>query len=503
MLEIGARVLTPEDVEAVARGGSVRLAPAARDRMARARSVVEAMVAAGRPLYGVTTGVGTLCSVAISAADAQTLQHNIVRSHAAGVGPALSESSVRAIMFLLAAALARGHSGVRPLVVETLLAMLACGVHPVIPEQGSLGASGDLAPLAHLALVLMGEGEATHRGARLPGAEALARAGLVPVILEAKEGVALINGTHLMAGLGCLFLLEAERLAAVADVAGALTLEALRGTDQAFHPRLHRLRPHPGQVASADHLRRLLAGSGRVARDAYPRIQDPYSLRCMPQVHGATRTALAHLREVLAVEINSVTDNPLVFPEDDEVISGGNFHGQPLALALDYATIATAELASISERRIERLVNPAHSGLPPFLVEGAGLHSGYMVAQYTAAALVSENKVLCHPASVDSIPTSADQEDHVSMGAAAARKALRVLAHSQQVVGVELVLAAQAIDFGEGPLGQGTAAAYHAVRSALPRLTADRVMADDLAAGAELVRSGAVLAAASAALASG
>lgn len=492
MIEIDGRTLSLEAVEAAASGASARLAEAVRARVERGREMVDDILRSGRPVYAISTGVGPLCAVPISAADARTLQVNIVRSHAAGVGPPLPEPVVRAIMVLRANALACGHSGVRPLVIDMLLEMLARGVHPIIPEQGSLGASGDLAPLAHLALVLIGEGEAIFQGARLSGAEALARAGLSPLVLQAKEGIALINGTQLMSALGTLFLLQAERLADTADIAGALTIEALGGTDRAFLPLLHKARPHPGQAVSAQRILEALKGSERVVGQGYSRVQDAYSLRCMPQVHGAVRQALAHLREVLAVEINSATDNPLLFPDEGEVISGGNFHGEPLALVLDYAAIGVSELASISERRVERLVNPQLSGLPAFLTTREGLNSGYMLAQYTAAALVSENKVLCHPASVDSIPTSANQEDHVSMGAHAARKAMAVLQNSQQVLGIELAVACQAIEFGEGRLGKGTEAAIRAVRAVVPRLGEDRSVANDFAAGLMLVRSGAL-----------
>jgi histidine ammonia-lyase len=339
----------------------------------------------------------------------------------------------------------------------------------------------------------MGEGEAVYQGIRLAGGDAMRRAGLEPLVPKAKEGMALINGTQFMSALGTLFLLDAERLALLADVAGAMSLEALRGTDHAFMACLHAARPQRGQPESARHIRALLRGSDRIARNGYGRVQDAYSLRCIPQVHGAVRQALAHLREVLAVEINSATDNPLIFAEEGLVVSGGNFHGEPLALALDYATAAVAELASISERRIERLVNPHLSGLPAFLTPEGGVRSGYMLAQYTAAALVSENKVLSHPASVDSIPTSANQEDHVSMGAHAARKALQVLRNSQQVLAIELVSASQAIEFGVGALGLGTAAAYRTVRTAVRHLDEDRILSEDLRAGADLVRSGAVL----------
>ncbi len=490
MLEIDGRTLTLEAVETVATGARVGLAPEARAKVQKSREMVEQVLRERRPIYGVSTGVGELCTVSISPADAQALQRNIVRSHAAGVGGPLPKPVVRAMMVLRANALASGYSGVRPLLIDRLLDLLNCGVHPLIPEQGSLGASGDLAPLAHLALVLMGEGKATVGGRLLPGAQALEQAGLAPLVLEAKEGIALINGTQFMTALGTLFLLEAERLAKLSDVAGALTLEALGGTDQAFHPLLHRARPHPGQLESAQYLGALLQGSTRIQHSTYPRIQDAYSLRCMPQVHGAVRGALAHLRTVLTIEVNSATDNPLLFPEEGEILSGGNFHGEPLALALDYAAMAVAELASISERRIERLVNPHLSGLPAFLTDRGGLQSGYMLAQYTAAALASENKVLCHPASVDSIPTSANQEDHVSMGAHAARKAGMVLRNSQQVIAIELLSAAQAVDLGAGALGIGTSAAYAAVREIAPRLEEDRVIAHDFEMALELVKGG-------------
>ncbi len=496
MVEIDGRNLTLEQVEAVSLGAPAALASSARRAVERSRAVVSSIVETGRPVYGISTGVGELRTVTIPADHVEHLQRNILRSHAAGVGNPVPDVAVRAMMLLRANALACGYSGVRPAVIETLLQMLAKGVHPVIPEQGSLGASGDLAPLAHLALVMIGEGEAMLGGTRLPGGAAMRRAGIEPLAPQAKEGLALINGTQFMSALGTLFLLDAERLANLADVAGALSLEALRSTDDAFAERLQAARPHPGQVESARHLRALLGGSSRIVQRDYQRVQDAYSLRCMPQVHGAVRQALAHLRAVLAIEINSATDNPLIFPDDGVVISGGNFHGEPLALALDYATAAVAELASISERRIERLVNPYLSGLPAFLTPGGGVRSGYMLAQYTAAALVSENKVLAHPASVDSIPTSANQEDHVSMGAHAARKSLQVLRNSQQVLAIELVAACQGVDFGTGNLGVGTRAAHRAVRERVPRLDDDRVLSSDFAAALELVCSGAVLRAA-------
>ena len=499
-LEIDGRTLRLSDVEAAAQGARVALSAAARERVERARTMVQDILRDRAVVYGISTGVGDLCTTIIPPDGLRTLQQNIIRSHAAGVGAALPEPVVRAMLLLRANALAAGHSGVRAQLIDMLLALLNARIHPIIPEQGSLGASGDLAPLAHLALVLTGEGEAVVDGARLSGREALRRRGLAPITLEAKEGMALINGTQLMSALGAQLVLDGERLAALADVAGALSLEALGGTDRAFAPALHAARPHPGQGASAAHLRRLVAESERVAHAEYARVQDAYSLRCMPQVHGAARQALAHLRDVLTVEINSATDNPLLFPDTGDVVSGGNFHGQPLALPLDYVTCALAVLAGISERRIERLVNPHLSGLPAFLAPHGGLQSGYMLAQYTAAALVSENKVLSHPASVDSIPSSGNQEDHVSMGAAAARKARRVLEHAQQVTGIELVVACQAVDFGRGRLGRGTAAAYRAVRDRVGRLTDDRPVGADLTLGLALVQSGAVLDAVQAAI---
>ncbi|QIA26205.1 histidine ammonia-lyase [Thermaerobacter sp. PB12/4term] len=508
----------------------VALDPAARQCMEASRRRVEAAVARGEILYGITTGFGKLADVAIPPAQARQLQENLLRSHAAGVGEPLPTPVVRAMMLLRANALARGFSGVRPEVVERLLDLLNHRIHPVVPSRGSLGASGDLAPLAHLALVLIGRGAAEVDGQVLPGARALARRGLEPLALEAKEGLALINGTQAMTALGCLAVEEGLYLAAVADAAGALTLQALRGIPAAFDPRIHALRPHPGQQAAAAHLRRLLAGSRLVTEPGQLRVQDAYSLRCMPQVHGAVRDALAHAARVLAVEANSVTDNPLIFPDEPgpgdepggaagvfasrgataaggatpgassaseatgaagatgDVLSGGNFHGEPVALVLDYAAMALAELAGIAERRIERLVNPQLSGLPAFLTRHGGLNSGLMLAQYTAAALVSENKTLAVPASVDSIPSSANQEDHVSMGMTAALKLWRVVEHTRQVLAIELLCAAQALDLvGPAGLSPATQAVYEAVRAAVPPLDGDRELAPDMAALAELL----------------
>lgn len=490
-IEVGEPLGLPE-VLAVARGGApVALAPAARGRVLAARAMVEALVEQRRPVYGITTGFGKFADVIISAEETDELQRNLLVSHAAGVGPALAEEAVRAAMLLRAQALAQGHSGIRPETLELLLAMLNAGVHPVIPEQGSLGASGDLAPLAHMALVLIGLGEATCRGERLPGAEALARAGLRPVRLGAKEGLALINGTQIMTGMGALAVADGQVLLKVADIAGALTAEALGGIPAAWDARIQRLRLQPGQVAAAENLRRLVAGSALTTAPGEVRVQDAYTLRCIPQVHGASRAALEHVARVVGAELNAVTDNPLLFPAEGDVLSGGNFHGQPVALAMDYLAIALAELANISERRTERLVNPQLSGLPAFLTPQGGLHSGLMIAQYTAAALVSENKVLAHPASVDSIPTSANQEDHVSMGTIGARKARQVVKNVQHVLAVELLCAAQALEFTDPRgLGAGTRAAYKALRQHVPPLRDDRVLHPDMAQAARLIASG-------------
>jgi histidine ammonia-lyase len=498
---IDGRTLRVEDVVAVARGrAEVRLDAEAAARVARARGLVDRHAASSTAVYGVNTGFGYLKNVRIDAADLERLQVNLIRSHAVGVGAPLPEDQVRALMVLRANVLATGLSGVRPATLELLLALLNAGVHPIVPKKGSVGASGDLAPLAHLALVLIGEGEAMLDGERLPGAEALRRAGLEPLRLGPKEGLCLVNGTQAMGALACLALVDAEALADTADVIGAASLEGRRGTVVAFDPRIHAARPHPGQRASADRLRALLQDSEIAASHAdCDAVQDAYSFRCMPQVHGASRDVLAFVRRTLEIEINSGTDNPLVFAEDETgeaLLSGGNFHGQPLAYAMDFLAIAVAELASISERRIEQLVDPALSGLPPFLVRASGLNSGYMMAQVTAAALVAENKVLCHPASVDSIPTSANQEDHVSMGMTAAVKAHEVIANARWVLAVELLCAAQAIHLLGLRPARGVQAALDALRAVVPPLDEDRVLAPDVEATAALIASGAVRAAA-------
>ncbi len=507
--------LTIDDVEAVARHGApVSLDVHARERMLEARAVIEELVSAEAVVYGVTTGFGDLASTFVPAADVDRLQENLLVSHAAGVGAPFAREIVRAMLLLRANTLALGHSGCRPEVVDQLLAFLRLGIHPVVPSQGSVGASGDLAPLAHLALPLIGRGSVELHGAVLPAMVALRESALEPLVLGAKEGLALLNGTQMMSSIGALLLADADRLGRTASVVAAMSVEALLGTDVAFAAAYQLARPHPGQVAVAAELRWVLRDSGlqRAHHPSGHKIQDPYSLRCVPQVHGAVRDALDHLRRVLDIELNSATDNPLVFPGGGvadadamatgggRVISGGNFHGEPVALALDFAKLAIAELGAISERRTALLVDPRlNGGLPPFLAPASGLESGMMLYQYTAAALASENKVLAHPASADSIPTSANQEDHVSMGSIAARHARTVLEHVEQIIAIELVVAAQALDFritlvpGAAP-GAGVSEALTLVRGRVGHLDRDREPGPDLAAAAALVRSGALAA---------
>ncbi|HEV3468395.1 MAG TPA: histidine ammonia-lyase [Pyrinomonadaceae bacterium] len=494
MLELDGQSLSLEEVARVARGGAVSLAAAARRRMEESRGVVERIIAESRVVYGVNTGFGKLSDVSIAPEELRALQLNLVRSHACGVGPALSEEETRAVMLLRANVLAKGLSGARPVVADTLVSMLARGVHPVIPEKGSVGASGDLAPLSHLALCCVGEGEAFYEGERLPGGEALARAGIEPLSLEAKEGLTLLNGTQALTAVGALALERAERAARAADVAGAMSLEALKGTPAAFDERLHLARPHAGQVEVAARLRELLRDSEIRAShlENDPRVQDAYSLRCMPQVHGAARDALHHARRVVEVETGGATDNPLVFADTGGVVSGGNFHGAPLALAFDYAAIALVHLGNIVERRIDRLVNPdKNEGLPPFLTAQAGVASGYMVAQIAAVALLNECKVLAHPASTDNLPTDGGKEDHVSMGMTAATKLRRVVENIETVVAIELLAAAEGLEH-RAPLmpGRGARRAYEAVRAHAPRLDADRPLAPDFERIAEALRRG-------------
>ena len=522
-LHINGSDLTLEAVrEVAAERRAVLLLPEAREAVDRARAVVDALVAENRVSYAITTGVGKLADVRIAGEQIRELQLNLVRSHAAGVGEPLSIAETRAMMLLRANSLSKGHSGVRGAVIDTICEMLNRGVTPMVPSQGSVGASGDLAPLAHLALALIGEGECLgskddEKGARIPAADALRRAQVRPLVLEAKEAVSLINGTQGMLAVGVLALLAAENLADTADVIGALSLDALRGTDVAFDERIHKARPHPGQLRSAANLRKMLEGSQlRESHRDCARVQDAYSLRCMPQVHGAVRDTVAQCREVMEIEVNSAVDNPLVFMKshvgtgaspvqaergfagiEADVLSGGNFHGQPVAFALDFLGIALTALAGISERRLERLVNPAlNEGLPPFLAAGAGLNSGFMMAQVAAASLVSENKVLAHPASVDSITTSGNKEDYVSMGMTAALKLKRIVENARNAMAIEAMAAAQALDF-LAPLktSKRGQAAHAAVRSVCATMDKDRVMYQDFARIAELIASGKVAAA--------
>ncbi|ABS26216.1 histidine ammonia-lyase [Anaeromyxobacter sp. Fw109-5] len=548
--------LTLEEVEAVALGRArAELSPGARERVRRSRALVEARLEDGEPHYGINTGFGTLAEVRIDRPDLERLQRNLVLSHAAGVGAPLPLAEARALMLLRANVLAKGVSGIREETLDLLLALLERGVIPVVPERGSVGASGDLAPLAHLALLLIGEGEAFllaggrddaapprpplapgqphpaapalaaggrddaapprpplapgqphpaapalaaehHRLAaeRLPSREALRRVGLAQVVLQPKEGLALVNGTQAMAAVGTLTLLRAERLAALADLAGAMTLEGLLGSHRPFAAEIQAVRGQPGQIAAAARLRDLLSASELNASHQGPgchKVQDPYSLRCMPQVHGAARDGIAFCRATLGREVNAATDNPLVFPDTGEIVSGGNFHGQPVALALDVLAISASHLAAISERRVEQLVNPSLSGLPPFLAPRHGLNSGFMIAQVTSAALVSENKVLCHPASVDSIPSSAGREDHVSMGMTAALKARQVVENVRTCLAIELLVAAQALDL-RAPLRPAAkvAEAHRRIREAVPRLDEDRELHRDIEAVCRLVDGG-------------
>jgi len=501
-LLLDGETLSLEEIRDVARGGvHVELAPEALARVERARALVDRVAAGEAAAYGINTGFGTLAEVRIDRKDLRTLQRNLLLSHAAGVGTPLPVPEARALLLLRCNVLAKGYSGIRPRTLQLALDMLNRGVIPVVPERGSVGASGDLAPLAHLALVLIGEGEAFVGTERLLGRAALARAGLEPVVLEAKEGLALVNGTQAMCAVGALALLRGEALTEVADLAGAMTLEGLLGSHRPFLPPIQAVRPHPGQTAVAEHLRALLRDSEIVVSHAdCSKVQDPYSLRCMPQVHGAVRDGLSYGRRVLSIEVNSATDNPLVFPGEDLIVSGGNFHGQPVSLALDVLAIACTQLSAISERRVEQLVNPALSGLPPFLAKNSGLNSGFMIAQVTSAALVAESRVLSHPASVDSIPSSAGREDHVSMGMTAALKARQVVEFTRSCLAVEVLVAAQALDFRK-PLraGRGVAAAHAAVRQVVPSMEEDREIHRDIEAVSALIDSGELLAAAHAA----
>ncbi len=473
----------------------VELAPHAIARVDGSRALVEKMAASDVPTYGINTGFGTLSEIRIDKKDLRELQRNLILSHAAGVGTPLPVGEARALLLLRANVLAKGYSGVRRSTLQLALDMLNRGVSPIVPERGSVGASGDLAPLAHLALVLIGEGEAMFDGQRVPGRVALERAGLVPVVLEAKEGLTLVNGTQAMCAVGVPALLRADDLAELFDVSGAMTLEGLLGSHKPFVAEVQDVRPHQGQKACAAHLRQVLAGSELVATHAHcAKVQDPYSMRCMPQVHGAAREGLAFARRILEVEVNAATDNPLVFTETESIVSAGNFHGQPVSLALDVVSMALTQLMSISERRVEQLVNPALSGLPAFLAKNSGLNSGFMIAQVTSAALVAESRILCHPASVDSIPSSAGREDHVSMGMTAALKARQVVGHAVYALAIELLVAAQALDLRlPHKPGVGAAAAHQLIRSKVPHMEKDRELHKDISAVAALIDSGELL----------
>ncbi len=499
-LKLGTAPLTLTEVYEVAvKKRTVELSSVAIEKIQRAHDFLISKIKTGATFYGVNTGFGLLSNVRIPSQDIEKLQYNLLRSHACGIGSPLEDQYVRAMLLLRASNLAIGHSGVSLALVQQILAVLNRGIIPIIPEQGSVGASGDLAPLSHLALVLIGEGKArisgVNGGREMTGIEALNSVGLEPIRLGPKEGLALINGTQFMTAMGVLNLLEAEHQCDIADLAGAMSVEALRGTTSAFDPEIQSVRPHPGQVLVASHLRNILLSGGvkseiATSHENCGKVQDPYSLRCMPQVHGASRDTLAFVRQVLEREINSVTDNPLLFPVEGKILSGGNFHGQIVAIAMDALAIAVAELASISEQRISKLVNPATSDLPPFLTTQGGLNSGFMIVQVVAASIVSENKTLCHPASVDSIPTSADKEDHVSMGAWGARKAKKVVANTQRVLMLELLSAAQGIDLLRPRKSSQVIEKVHAlIRQKVSRFDSDRVFYEDYNLMEEIISS--------------
>lgn len=483
--------LTLEDFIQVTRGKmEVQLSEDAIKKVKRSRSLVDKFVEEDKVVYGITTGFGKFSDVVITGEETKTLQRNLIISHSCGVGNILDEEIVRGILLLRANALAKGYSGIRLSTLETLIEMLNKEVHPIIPEKGSLGASGDLAPLAHMVLVMLGEGEAIYKGRTMPGKEAMEKAGIETVELVAKEGLALINGTQVMTSVGAHTIYDAINLSKTADIAAALTVEALNGITDAFDPRVHEVRGHEGQINTGSNLLKLLEDSKMTTRQGEKRVQDAYSLRCTAQVQGASKDCFKYVKEKIEIEMNAATDNPLIFPDEADVISGGNFHGQPMALSFDFLGIGLCELANLSERRLERLVNPALSnGLPAFLVGKGGLNSGFMIVQYSAASLVSENKVLAHPASVDSIPSSANQEDHVSMGTIAGRKAREILGNVRKVLAMEILAACQAIDLRENKkLGKGTNIAYNIVRNSIDFLEEDRIMNLDINKCEEIVK---------------
>lgn len=495
LVKIDGYSLTIEDVVAVARyGAKVEIDEKCLPKVKEAREFVENAIANKRPIYGINTGFGLFSEVAISDEELEELQKKLIYSDVCGVGRPFDTEIVRVMLLLRANAVCKGYSGVVIPTIQVMVDMLNKGVHPIVPEKGSVGSSGDLCPLAHMVLVMMGEGEAEYEGVRMSGAEAMEKAGITPIVLKAKEGLALINGTQAMMGNAVLAVWDAMVIEKAADITGALSLEALTGIVNAFDHRLHEARPHQGQINAAANILKLVEGSQLTTTQGEKRMQDAYSLRCIPQVHGASRPAIEYVKSVIEIEINSATDNPLILlGEDGNVYSGGNFHGQPVAIAMDTLAIAVAEYANISERRIERLVNPSLSnGLPAFLVANGGLNCGFMIPQYAAAALVSENKILAHPASVDSIPTSANQEDHVSMGTIAARKARQIVQHVQAVLGIELMAAAQGVDFrgGKEMLGKGSKVAYELLRSEVAYLDEDRVMCYDQESAANMIADG-------------
>ncbi len=484
MIVLNGYSLTLDEARRVIYGRErVAAALESMDAVRKSRAAVEQAISSGRTIYGVNTGFGKLADVRIEGSDLEQLQINLLRSHACAVGEPFAEEVVRALLLLRANALLKGYSGVRPAVIEQLLTFLNAGIHPIVPQQGSLGASGDLAPLAHVALALVGEGEVMYQGRRMPAAQALSQAGIPPLSLKEKEGLALINGTQAMTAVGILACLAAEQLAYDSERIAALTVEALYGVTDAFDARIHEARGFPEQAEVAERMRRYLAGSQLTTRQGERRVQDAYSIRCIPQVHGASLRALRYVKETLEIEMNAATDNPLIFANGD-VLSGGNFHGQPVAIAMDLLKIAVAELANMSERRIERLVNPhLNEGLPPFLSPQPGLQSGAMIMQYVAASLVSENKTLAHPASVDSIPSSANQEDHVSMGTTAARHAYMIVQNARKVLAIELICALQAVEArGIERLAASTRQFYHEARRIVPSIVADRVFSHDIEA---------------------
>jgi len=495
MIKIDGNSLTIEDVIKVAKGHqAVELCSSAHDKIIKSRQFVEKILKENRVVYGITTGFGELANTLISPQESRKLQENLIRSHAVGVGEPLSKDVVRGIILLRANALAKGYSGVRMELIEHLIKLLNHDIYPFIPAQGSVGSSGDLAPLAHLALVLMGEGECLKDGEKSPSAQALKEKQIKPLTLLAKEGLAMINGTQVMASIGSILINEAESLLKNAQIAGGMSLEALQGTAKAFDEKIHALRPYEGQQKVAANIRKLVADSKIIeSHKECDKIQDAYTLRCIPQVYGAISDTIDYCKKIISVELNAATDNPLIFTDEEEVISGGNFHGEPLAFAMDFLGIALAEIANISERTIDRMVNPHLSKLPPFLSPSSGLHSGFMIAQYTAASLVSENKILAHPASVDSIPTSAGQEDHVSMGTISARKAMRIMRNVENVLAIEMMCAAQGIDFRKQSPGAGSQAAHQHIRKIVKRLKEDRIIYPDINLLREAVLNGGIV----------